>query len=36
MFASLEDCATLEVQAYAPGELYAMELRAVQAIAERR
>ena len=30
MFASLEDCRTLEVQAYAPGELYAMKLRRIQ------
>lgn len=29
VFASLEDCRALEVQAYAPGELYA-KLRAVQ------
>jgi len=30
VFASLEDCRTLEVQAYAPGELAAMRLRAVK------
>ena len=30
MFASLEDCLTLKVQAYAPGELYRMRLRPVQ------
>lgn len=30
MFASLEDCLTLEVQAYAPGELREMRLRPVQ------
>jgi hypothetical protein len=29
-FASLEDCRTLEVRAYAPGELYEMRLRAVR------
>jgi hypothetical protein len=29
VFASLEDCLTLEVQAYAPGELDAMRLRPV-------
>ncbi len=28
-FASLEDCLTLEVRAYAPGELAAMKLRPV-------
>jgi hypothetical protein len=28
-FASLEDCLTLEVQAYSPGELHRMRLRAV-------
>lgn len=28
--ASLEDCLTLEVQAYAPGELHRMRLRRVQ------
>lgn len=31
--ASLEDCLTLGVQAYAPGELSAMELRPVHATA---
>lgn len=30
MFASLEDCLTLEVQAYAPGELREMRLRPVR------
>jgi hypothetical protein len=30
MFASLEDCRTLEVQAYAPGELYEMRLRPIR------
>ncbi len=30
VFASLEDCRTLEVQAYAPGELWAMELQPVE------
>lgn len=34
-FTSLEDCLTLEVQAYAPGELGAMRLRPV-ARRERR
>lgn len=29
-FASLEDCLTLEVQAYSPGELCAMRLRPIQ------
>lgn len=31
VFASLEDCHTLEVQAYSPGELCAMGLRPVRA-----
>ena len=35
VFASLEDCLTLEVQAYAPGELYAMRLRPVRTPAVR-
>lgn len=30
VFASLEDCSTLEVQAYSPGELCAMGLRPIQ------
>jgi hypothetical protein len=30
VFASLEDCVTLEVQAYAPGDLYEMRLRPVR------
>lgn len=30
VFASLEDCRTLEIHAYAPGELRAMRLRAVR------
>ena len=30
-FASLEDCRTLDVQAYAPGELRAMKLRPIRA-----
>ncbi len=30
VFASLEDCSTLEVQAYAPGELCAMGLRPIR------
>jgi len=30
MFASLEDCLTLEIEAYAPGELWAMTLRPIQ------
>ncbi len=30
VFASLEDCSTLEVQAYAPGELWAMKLQPVE------
>jgi len=34
-FASLEDCLTLEVHAYAPGELGAMKLRSVNAMARR-
>lgn len=29
-FASLEDCRTLQVQAYSPGELHAMRLRRVR------
>ncbi|MFI5038016.1 MAG: hypothetical protein ACHP93_06005 [Solirubrobacterales bacterium] len=29
-FASLEDCLTLEVQAYSPGELHRMRLRRVR------
>jgi hypothetical protein len=29
MFATLEDCATLDVEAYSPGELYAMALEPV-------
>jgi hypothetical protein len=29
VFASLEDCLTLEVKAYAPGELYQMSLRPI-------
>ena len=29
-FASLEDCRTLDVQAYAPGELHAMKLRPIR------
>jgi hypothetical protein len=29
-FASLEDCLTLEVQPYAPGELHSMRLRRVR------
>ena len=29
-FASLEDCRTLDVQAYAPGELQAMKLRPIR------
>jgi hypothetical protein len=31
MFASLEDCLTLEVRPYSPGELTAMRLRSVRA-----
>jgi hypothetical protein len=31
-FASLEDCMTLEVQAYSPGELEAMRLRPVETV----
>lgn len=31
VFASLEDCFTLEVQRYAPSELHEMGLRPVQA-----
>jgi hypothetical protein len=30
VFASLEDCMTLEVSAYAPGDLYSMGLRTVE------
>ncbi len=30
VFASLEDCRTLDVQAYAPGELQAMQLRPIR------
>ncbi|MCW3018360.1 MAG: hypothetical protein JWN10_668 [Solirubrobacterales bacterium] len=29
-FAALEDCGTLDVQAYAPGELQAMKLRPIR------
>jgi hypothetical protein len=35
VFASLEDCLTLEVQAYAPGELDAMRLGPVRTPAGR-
>ncbi len=31
-FASLEDCLTLDVQAYAPGELHQMSLRPVRTV----
>jgi hypothetical protein len=31
-FASLEDCLTLEVQAYSPGELHRMRLRRVRTV----
>jgi hypothetical protein len=34
-FASLEDCLTLEMQAYAPGELATMKLRLVSTPAGR-
>ena len=30
VFASLEDCVTLEVEAYAPGELHEMRLRPIR------
>jgi hypothetical protein len=30
VFASLEDCRTLDVQAYAPGELQAMKLKPIR------
>jgi len=30
LFASLEDCLTLDVRDYSPGELYAMRLQAVR------
>jgi hypothetical protein len=35
VFASLENCLTLEIQAYAPGELDAMRLRPVRTPAGR-